>query len=57
MNSNKLERVLNDLLEDNTLEEVFELFDLTPEDVFLCVYEDGLIDDEILKEYLATDGA
>lgn len=51
----KLERILNDQLEVYLLEEFFELFDLTPLEVFQVVYDAGLLDEEILTRMVPAD--
>lgn len=55
MNLKQLERILKDQLEDSTLEEFFEQFDLTPFEVVECVYDAGLLDDEILESLVPSD--
>jgi len=49
MKKNELEDIIANLLENNTFEEVLEKFDLTPEEVFVMLYNQGMIDEEILK--------
>lgn len=56
MNSKQLERVLDDQLEDNSFEEVLEMFDLTPFEVFEILYDEGLLEESILERLLASDG-
>lgn len=35
-----------------TFEEILEIFDLTPEEVFIKLFKDGLIDEEVLEAYI-----
>lgn len=51
-----LERVVDDQLEDFDLGEFFELFDVTPYEVVLLAYENGLLDEDLLMKMLPTDG-
>lgn len=55
MNPKQLERILKDQLEDYTLEEFFEQFDLTPFEVVEVIYDAGLLDDEILESMIPSD--
>lgn len=55
MNPQRLEKILNDCLEDHSFEEFLEHFDVTPWDLFELAYNSGLIDDEILKALIAID--
>lgn len=55
MTKKQLERILTDQLEQYTLDEFFEFFDLTPLDIVLTVYEAGLMDDEILEGFIPSD--
>lgn len=55
MNRKQLEVLLNDQLEQYTLEEFFEQFDLTPLDVVEVVYDAGQMDDEILEGMTPSD--
>lgn len=43
---------LEEFLETNTLEELFEHFDLTPSEVVQAMFENGYLDEELLKELL-----
>lgn len=52
MTDTELERILEDQLENKTLEEIFELFNLTPLDIFQLAYYEGHLDDEILQNLL-----
>ena len=51
----QLERILSEQLEEYTFEEFLENFDLSPWDVFLLAFEEGLINEELLLPYLASD--
>jgi len=50
-----LERTFNDLNEQYSLEEIFEMFDIDPFQAFESAYDNGLIDDEILEELVPSD--
>ena len=56
MNLKQLERIIASQLEDQTLEEFLEEFDLTPLDVVVILYEEGMLDDELLERKLPVDG-
>lgn len=49
MNKTQIEDLVSYELQDRTLEEILEDFDLSPTDVFWSLYNQGLIDDEILE--------
>lgn len=55
MNHKQLERVIVTQLEDQTLEEFLEEFDLTPLDVIVILYEEGMLDEELLERKLPVD--
>lgn len=55
MNLKQLEKVIKDQLEDQTLEEFLEEFDLTPLDVVVILYEEGMLDEELLERKLSVD--
>lgn len=55
MNRKQLEELLNDQLEESTLEEFFEQFDLTPLDVVSVVYDAGQMDDVLLEKMVPSD--
>jgi hypothetical protein len=55
MNLKQLERIIIDQLEDKTLEEFLEEFDLTPLDVVVILYEEGMLDDELLERKIPVD--
>jgi hypothetical protein len=55
MRITQLEKILSSQLEQETFEEFLENFDLSPWDVFLLAYEEGLINEELLKSYIASD--
>ena len=55
MNLKQLEKVITDQLEDQTLEEFLEEFDLTPLDVIILLYEEGMLDDDLLERKLPVD--
>lgn len=45
-----IELVLQEQLEDRTFEDFLEDFDLTPLEVFECLFNNGLIDEELLED-------
>ena len=55
MNEEQLERILNGFCEDNSFEEFLEEFNLTPLEVFICIYENGLVSDTELEGYIPSD--
>jgi hypothetical protein len=55
MNLKQLERIIIDQLEDKTLEEFLEEFDLTPLDVVVILYDEGMLDDELLERKIPVD--
>lgn len=55
MNTKKLEKVLNDQLEEYSFEEILEMFDLTTIEIFELAYDSGLLSDEILESMLSSD--
>ena len=50
-----IEGVCDYILEDLTLEEFFEQFNLTPYDIIQLAYDEGMLDEEILERMLPTD--
>lgn len=50
----QIEEVLNYHLEDYSFEEFLEELDLTPFDVFLAAFNNGLIDEELFFEALSN---
>lgn len=55
MNEDKLEKLLDSYLEDNSFEEFLEKFNLTPLEVLICIYENGMISDTELEGYIPSD--
>ncbi|HRP36283.1 MAG TPA: hypothetical protein PLS50_00580 [Candidatus Dojkabacteria bacterium] len=55
MNNEQLEKVLNTYLEDKSLEEFFEEFNLTPLEVVEAIWDEGLLDEEILERFIPSD--
>lgn len=51
----RLEKILDEQLEEYLFEEFLELFDLTPLDVFKVIYDAGLIDEDILDRMVPSD--
>lgn len=50
-----MEDVINGYLEDYSFEDFLEHFDLTPTDVFICAFNSGLVDEDLLKNFLTSD--
>lgn len=49
MKKNEIEDIVSLELEEKTFEDILEDFDLTPQEVMWLLYNQGLIDDEILE--------
>lgn len=41
-------------LENNTLEDLLEQFNITPLEAIQCMFDSGLLDEELLKELART---
>ena len=52
---NKIARVVSMALEDEDFGAFLERFDITPEDAFLHLYEEGLVDPELFEGFLLND--
>lgn len=48
----RLEEIVNWYLEDYSFEELLEEFDLTPSEVFIHLFNSGLIDETRLESFL-----
>lgn len=48
MKQTKLIDFITLALEEDTFEDILEKFDLTPQEVFVILYEGGFIDEEVL---------
>lgn len=55
MNNKQIEGVCDYILEELTMEEFFEQFNLTPYDIIQLAYDEGMLDEEILERMLPTD--
>ena len=55
MNNKQIEGVCDYILEELTMEEFFEQFNLTPYDIIQLAYENGLLDEKILKRMTPID--
>lgn len=55
MNETVLEKVLDYYLQDNSLEDFLEEFNITPLEALTCLHESGMIDDMILQRMVPTD--
>lgn len=49
---NKIETFLDLYLEDYSFDDILEMFDVTPLECFYTMFEEGLIDEELLDEYI-----
>lgn len=53
MNEYTLKKFIDDELDDGvSFEEILEEFNLSPSDVFLFLFENGMIDEDLLGSYL-----
>lgn len=50
-NLKTIENSFEHLLEDNTMEEILEWFDLTPAEALVFLFGSGHIDEELLEGY------
>jgi hypothetical protein len=55
MNERQLEGVVDYILEETTLEDFLEEFNITSFEIIKLAYDNGLLDEEILKRMLPTD--
>ncbi len=51
----KIEKGVELYLEDHSLEDFFEMFDVTPDEVVEVVYEAGLLSDYLLRKLIPAD--
>jgi hypothetical protein len=49
MNKKQIEDFVEEYLEDADLEDLLEEFDISPSDAFWELYQNGLIDDDLLN--------
>lgn len=52
---NELEKILDTYLEDKTLEDFLEEFNVTPLEAIEVLFEDGLLDPDILDKMRPSD--
>lgn len=53
MNEYSLKKFIDDELEDGaTFEDILEQFNLSPSDVFVILFENGHIDEDLLESYI-----
>jgi hypothetical protein len=55
MTKNDLEDFLALELEERSFEDILADYDLSPSEVFVLLYDNGLIDDEILEGRVSVD--
>lgn len=55
MNEHKLEKIIDNFLEDKSFEDFLEEFNLTPQEVVINLYESGLLDDDQLERLIPAD--
>lgn len=48
-----LEKVLDGYLEDYSFEDFLEEFNLTPLEVLICAFDNGLVDEDLFRDYMA----
>jgi hypothetical protein len=51
MNEEALEKIIDSYLEDNSFEDFLEEFDLTPLEVLVVLFRDGMIDERELERF------
>lgn len=52
-----LETVLDNYLYDYSFEDFLEEFNLTPLDVLICAFDNGLVDEDLFTQYMeSVDG-
>lgn len=57
ISKDNLEVVLDGYLQDYSFEDFLEEFNLTPLDVLVCAFENGLVDEELFVQYMnSIDG-
>ncbi len=49
-----LEKVLDGYLQDYSFEEFLEEFNLTPLEVLICAFDNGLVDEDLFHTYMAN---
>ena len=54
MNKKQIEDFVEEYLEDDDLEDLLEEFDISPSDAFWELYQNGLIDDDLLSGLRST---
>ena len=47
----KIEKLVNGWMEDDSFEELLEVFDITPVEAFIILFEHGMVDEELLERY------
>ncbi len=55
MNNRELEKVLEDYLENNSLEDFLEQHNLTPLEVVEMLWAEGFLDEELLNRMIPSD--
>ena len=55
MNEDELEAIVNNYLEDKSLEDFLEEFNITIQEVVSLLYNEGLLDDDLLERMRPTD--
>jgi hypothetical protein len=51
----QVSNVIDGYLEDYSFEEFLENFDISPVDAFMCLFDSGLIDEELFQSFLTSD--
>lgn len=54
MSEYELQRYVSLFLQHSDFEDLLEQFNLTPEDVFVYLFDTGQIDEELLKEVISV---
>lgn len=55
MNDEELEAIVNDYLEEKSLEDFIEEFNITPQEVVQLLYEEGMLSDDLLSRMRPAD--
>lgn len=55
MNDEELETIVDDFLDDSSFEDFLEYFNITPQEVAKLLYDEGLLDDDLLERMRPSD--
>lgn len=51
----QLEKVVEGYLEDYSFEEFLENFNISPTEAFKCLFESGLVDEDVFESFLTSE--